>query len=155
MLFEMQLGKRIFDLVIQLLFLDKPYFAFTRAYRIARSGNGSRFHEAPGSFRGGYQDAALSAYLIRRHRPSISASFIGTCRRKHSNAADIRYGSLSDGRERMYDSTLMSVPSKNTFFNSSVMVFSLQYLNQEIEKPHSPSPFTIPRPSDVRPYSSR
>ena len=39
MLFEMQLGKRILDLVIQLLLLDKPYFAFTRTYRITRSWN--------------------------------------------------------------------------------------------------------------------
>ena len=33
---------------------------------------------------------ARCAYRIRRQRPRISASFIGTCSRKHSNAAEIR-----------------------------------------------------------------
>ncbi len=63
-LFEVQLGKRVLDFVILPLLLDKPHLAFTRAYRVARSRDGSRFHEESDSLRGGYQDAALPAYLI-------------------------------------------------------------------------------------------
>ena len=75
------------------------------------------------------QREALPAYRIRRHRPRISASFSGTCCRKHSHAADIRYCLLADGLERINDSMLTSIPSRNTVFRFSGIPTPFQDVN--------------------------
>ena len=75
------------------------------------------------------QREALAAYRIRRHRPRISASFSGTCCRKHSHAADIRYCLLADGLERINDSMLTSIPSRNTVFRFSGIPTPFQDVN--------------------------
>ena len=75
------------------------------------------------------QREALAAYRIRRHRPRISASFSGTRCRKHSHAADIRYCLLADGLERINDSMLTSIPSRNTVFRFSGIPTPFQDVN--------------------------
>ena len=75
------------------------------------------------------QREALPAYRIRRHRPRISASFSGTFCRKHSHAADIRYCLLADGLERINDSMLTSIPSRNTVFRFSGIPTPFQDVN--------------------------
>ena len=145
MFLEMQLSKRVLDLVIDLLGLNQPYLAFSCAYRVARSRHGCRIHEASNLFCSGDQCPAIAAYRILRQRPSISASFIGTLSRKHSDAAEIRYGTLSDGLERMNDSTLTSIPSRNTFFSSSGMTPSFEQIEKRLEvhghtSPHITTP---------------
>lgn len=76
------------------------------------------------------QHLALSEYRIRRHLPKISASFIGAFCRKHSNIADIKNGSLSDGLERIYDSIVVSIPSKRMSFSSACISSSFQEFDQ-------------------------
>lgn len=119
MLLEMQLGERILDLVINLLSLDQTHFTFASSYCISCTGDLRNIDKTSRLLCRRNQRDALLAYRIRRQRPSISASFIGACSRKHSNTADIRYGPLADGRDRMKDSTLSSIPSRYRFLSSS------------------------------------
>ena len=126
MLLEMQLGEWILDFVIDLLFLDQAHFTFTGSYGVSRTGNLRHVDKTSRLLCRRNQRAARLAYRIRRQRPSISASFIGACSRKHSNAADIRYGPLADGRDRMKDSTLSSIPSRYRPLSSSGMITSFE-----------------------------
>ena len=126
MLLEVQLGEWVFDLVIDLLFLNQPHFTFASSYSVSRTRDIRHLDKASRLLCRRNQRDALLAYLIRRQRPSISASFIGACSRKHSNTADIRYGSLADGRDRMNDSTLSSTPSRYRFLSSSGMITSFE-----------------------------
>ena len=119
MLLEMRLGEWILDLVINLFFLDQAHFTFASSYCISCTGNFRNIDKTSRLLCRRNQRDALLAYRIRRQRPSISASFIGACSRKHSNTADIRYGPLADGRDRMKDSTLSSIPSRYRFLSSS------------------------------------
>ena len=112
MFLEVEFGKRILDFVVELVFLNKPDFALSRTDCIARARNRGCLQQTTCMSGGGNQRAALSAYRILRQRPRISASFIGTCSCKHSDTADIRKRLLDNGRDRINDSTLMSIPSR-------------------------------------------
>ena len=114
MLLQMRLGKRIFDLVVHLFALNHSDFTLARSHRITRTRNSFRVKQAIDSLRRGNQTAALAEYRIRRLAPNISASFIGKCLFKHSDAAEIRNRSLARGRERMKDATVTFVPSRQT-----------------------------------------
>ena len=110
--FQMRLRKRILDLVVHLFALNHSNFALTSSHGITRTRNRFRFKQTIGNLRRSYQTAALAEYRIRRLAPNISASFIGKCLFKHSDAAEIRKRSLAYGRERMKDATVISVPSR-------------------------------------------
>ena len=111
---QMQLGKRVLNLVVHLFALSHSDFTLARSHGITRTRNRFRFKQTIGHFRRSNQTAALAEYRIRRLAPNISASFIGKCLFKHSDAAEIRKRSLSRGRERMKDATVIFVPSRWT-----------------------------------------
>ena len=122
---EMRFGKRILNLEIQLITLNHSHFALACSHRITRTWNLFRVKQTFRLSRGSNQITTLDEYRIRRLAPNISASFIGKCLFKHSDAAEIRKRSLSRGRERMKDATVTSVPSRQTFSNAFGMAFSL------------------------------
>ena len=123
---QMRFRERILDLIIQLITLNHSHFTLASSHGITRTGYLLRVKQAFRPLRSGNQTMALDEYRIRRLAPSISASFIGKCLFKHSDAAEIKKRSLSRGRERMKDATVTSVPSRQTFSNAFGMAFSLQ-----------------------------
>lgn len=128
--FEMQFCKRILDFVINLFCLCHSDRTFTGADCILRSWHIFSRDKASRILGCKNQHLALSEYRIRRHLPKISASFIGAFCRKHSNIADIKNGSLSDGLERIYDSIVVSIPSKRMSFSSACISSSFQEFDQ-------------------------
>lgn len=79
---------------------------------------------------------ALDEYRIRRLAPNISASFIGKCFFKHSDAAEIRKRSLARGRERMKDATVISIPSRQTSSSIVGINDSFQYIDYTFKQFH-------------------